>query len=195
MKEIRVKRGTNERRYVLVYNPERAARDKAIREEILKALEQEIERIKELSGLRRQRAECRLRSNLVLRRFLAADSLKIEREKVKREERLDGKYLLSTTATEEDLSAEEVALSYRNLQEVERAFRELKHRFDIRPMYHRLEERIRGHVMLCWLALLMGRLVELKVGESFSRIRRKLGRICVVELEYRREDQKGKIYS
>ncbi len=192
VKEVRVKRGTKERRYILVYNPERAARDKAIREEILKALEEEIERIKGLSGLRRQRAECRIRSNPVLRRFLAGDSLRIDWEKVKREERLDGKYLLSTT--EEDFSAEEVALSYRNLQEVERAFRELKHRFDIRPMYHRVEERIRGHVMLCWLALLMGRLVELKVGESFSRIRRKLGRICVVELEYRKEGQKDKIY-
>ena len=72
VKEIRVKRGTKERRYILVYNPERAARDKAIREEILKALEEEIERIKGPSGLRRQRAECRLRSNRALVKFSVA---------------------------------------------------------------------------------------------------------------------------
>jgi hypothetical protein len=192
VKEIRVRRGAKERRYVLVYNPERAAREKAIREETLEVLREELERIKGFSGSRREKAVCRLRSNPVLRKYLAKDGLRIDKEKVRREERLDGKYLLSTT--EEDLSAEEVALSYRNLQEVERAFWELKHRFDIRPMYHRVEERIKGHVMLCWLALLMGRLVELKTGESFSWLRRKLGRIHVVELEYRGKGKKEKVY-
>ncbi len=55
-----------------------------------------------------------------------------------------------------------MTLSYRKLQEVDRAFRELKYPFDIRPMYNWLEERIRGKVMLCWLVLVMERLVELQ---------------------------------
>ena len=192
VKEIWVKRGGHRRRYVLVYNPERAARERAIREEILEGIRKELERIEGLRDSRREKAVCRLRSNPTLRKYLAEDGLRIDREKVRREERLDGKYLLSTT--EEDLSAEEVALSYRNLQEVERAFRELKHRFNIRPMYHRVEERIKGHVMLCWLALLMGKLVEFKTGESFGRIRRELMRIHVVELEYQGEGRGDKVY-
>ncbi len=50
----------------------------------------------------------------------------------------------------------QVCILRRRQKEVERAFRELEHPFDIRPMYHRLEESLRGHVMLCWLVLVMG---------------------------------------
>jgi transposase len=72
------------------------------------------------------------------------------RAKVHGEERPDGKYLLSTPPS---LSAEEVALGYKQLSEVERAFRTLKHTLDLRPLYHRLPDRILAHVLLCGLAL------------------------------------------
>ncbi len=54
-----------------------------------------------------------------------------------------------------DLSAEDVALGYKNLLEAERGFRDLKSTLELRPVYHRLEPRIRAHVLLCWLALLL----------------------------------------
>ena len=73
--------------------------------------------------------------------------MRINRAKVRAEERLDGKYLLSSS--DESLTAEEIALGYKQLLEVERAFRSLKQTLELRPMYHRKDERIRTHVTLC----------------------------------------------
>jgi len=104
----------------------------------------------------------------------------IDREVVRREERLDGKYLLSTT--DPSLTAEEVALGYRQLLEVERAFRTLKHTLELRLLYHRLPERIRAHVLLCWLALLLVRVMERMAGESWGRMREELEELRLVTL-------------
>jgi transposase len=77
----------------------------------------------------------------------------IDRAKIKAEQRLDGKYLLSTSDPE--LSAEDVALGYKNLLQAERGFRDLKTTIELRPVFHRLEHRIRAHILLSWLALLL----------------------------------------
>lgn len=77
----------------------------------------------------------------------------------------------------------DVALGYKQLLEVEEAFRTLKHTLELRPIYHRKEDRIRAHVLLCWLALLLVRVVELRVEErlgqrcSWARIRTELERM------------------
>lgn len=59
----------------------------------------------------------------------------------------------------------------------EDAFRSLKHTLDIRPIYHRKEERIRSHVVLCWLALLLIRVAETSCGETWRTIRNDLDRM------------------
>ena len=69
-----------------------------------------------------------------------------------------GKFLLSTS--DPDISAEDVALGYKNLLEAERSFRDLKGILRLRPVFHRLEERIRAHILICWLALLLVRLAS-----------------------------------
>ena len=106
--------------------------------------------------------------------------LVIDRAKVAAEERLDGKYLLSTS--DPDLSAEDVALGYKNLLEAERGFRDLKSTLDLRPVYHRIEPRIRAHVLLCWLALLLIRVAERRTGMTWRRIAIELGRVHAVTL-------------
>ena len=63
-----------------------------------------------------------------------------------------------------DLSAEDVALGYKNLLEAERGFRDLKSTLELRPVFHRIEPRIRAHVLLCWLALLLIRVAERRAG-------------------------------
>ncbi len=86
-----------------------------------------------------------LRDHVSLGRWLhqtPSGRLVIDRAKVAAEERLDGKYLLSTS--DPDLSAEDVALGYKNLLEAERGFRDLKSTLDLRPVYHRIEPRIRS---------------------------------------------------
>ena len=99
---------------------------------------------------------------------------------VKKEARLDGKYLLRTS--DDTLSPEDVALGYKQLLEVEDAFRTLKSTLDLRPMYHRVSDRIRAHVLLCWLALLLVRVAETQVGDTWPRIRTQLERIRIVEI-------------
>jgi len=99
---------------------------------------------------------------------------------VKKEARLDGKYLLRTS--DDTLSPEDVALGYKQLLEVEDAFRTLKSTLDLRPMYHRVSDRIRAHVLLCWLALLLVRVAENQVGDTWPRIRTQLERIRIVEI-------------
>ena len=61
-------------------------------------------------------------------------------------------------------SAEDIALGYRQLLQVERGWRDMKQVIDLRPVYHRKEERIRAHVILCWLALLLARIAENATG-------------------------------
>ncbi|WP_214369690.1 hypothetical protein [Pseudonocardia sp. H11422] len=75
---------------------------------------------------------------------------------------MDGKYLLSTS--DPDLSAEDVALGYKNLLETEHGFRDLKSTIARRPVFDRLEPRIRAHVLLCRLALLLIRVAERRTG-------------------------------
>jgi transposase len=70
-----------------------------------------------------------------------------------------------------------VALGYKQLLEVERAFRTLKSTLDLRPVYHRKDERIKAHVLLCFLALLLVRIAELQTGLTWDRIRAEMERI------------------
>jgi transposase len=80
------------------------------------------------------------------RRFL------IDEEKVQSESRFDGKWVLQTDT---EMSAPEVALKYKELWMVEAAFRSVKSVLNTRPVYHRLDETIRGHVFCSFLALML----------------------------------------
>jgi transposase len=79
------------------------------------------------------------------------------------------------------LSAEDIALGYKQLIEVERGWRTLKHTLDLRPVYHRKDERIRAHVLLCFLALLLTRVIEVETNQSWPTIRRELQRMHLGE--------------
>ena len=130
------------------------------------------------------RAECALRDHPTLSRYLRQTPngrLQIDRAKVKAEERLDGKYLLSTS--DPDLTAEDVALGYKNLLEAERSFRDLKTTLELRPVFHRLEDRIRAHIVVCWLALLLIRIAERSTGQTWRRIAPELQRLHLVTLQ------------
>ena len=96
--------------------------------------------------------------------------LKLDKGKIISEAKLDGKYLISTS--DDDLSAEDVAMGYKQLHEIERVNRDLKHTVDVRPVYHRRADRIKAHVLLCWLALLLIRIAENESGESWHQLKR-----------------------
>src|SRR6266498_3990553 len=197
VKEVRLD-GT-EQRFVICHNPDQAIRDQANREEAITRIEAELDRIRtqrqrdrtrQLNDKARTRAEagharaeCALRDHPALGRWLRQQPngrLVIDRAKVKAEQRLDGKYLLATS--DPDLSAEDVALGYKNLLEAERGFRDLKSHLLLRPVFHRLEHRIRAHVLLCWLALLLTRVAERSCEQTWRRINRETSRLPQVTL-------------
>lgn len=103
---------------------------------------------------------------------LKSGKLKIDKAKVQRDEKMDGKYLLSTS--DESLSSEDISRGYKQLLEVERAFRTLKSTLCLRPVYHSKDDRIRSHVLLCWLSLLMIRIAEVETGTTWSKIKREM---------------------
>src|SRR6266508_1327875 len=195
VKEVRL--DATDQRFVVCHNPDQAERDQANRDEAITRIEAELARIRaqrdrarKLSDAARHkaeaahlRAECALRDHPTLGRWLRQQPngrLVIDRAKVKAEARLDGKYLLATS--DPDLSAEDVALGYKNLLEAERGFRDLKSQLLLRPVFHRLEHRIRAHVLLCWLALLLTRVAERACGQGWRRINRETGRLQQVTL-------------
>ncbi len=172
IKEITVGDGEARRRYVLVRNPGEAARDRTARENLLARLKAELATLRDRDGSGHARVVCRLMAHESYGRYLRLNDKGkpvLNLEKIKAEERLDGKYLLRTS--DDTLSAEDTALGYRQLLQIEEAFRTLKTRLELRPIYHRLEERIRAHVMLCWLALLLIRLAENRSGSTWLKIR------------------------
>jgi len=96
----------------------------------------------------------------------------VDKAAIAAEARLDGKYLLR--CSDPNLSAEDIALGYKQLIQVERGWRDLKTHLELRPVYHRLEHRIRAHVLLCWLALLLVRIIETKTGRTWANVREDL---------------------
>jgi transposase len=85
----------------------------------------------------------------------------------------------SNRASDPALSAEDIALGYKQLLEVERGWRDLKTTLELRPVYHRLEDRIRAHVLLCWLALLLIRIAENTTGTTWTHLREQLQQLHV----------------
>src|SRR5437764_13094150 len=98
--------------------------------------------------------------------------LRLDKAAIAAEARLDGKYLLR--CSDPTLSAEDIALGYKQFLAVERGWRDLKTHLELRPVYHRLEHRIRAHVLLCWLALLLVRIIETKTGSTWATVREDL---------------------
>jgi Transposase DDE domain len=186
VKEVRVGDGDAAERYVVCHNPAEAERDRLRRQQRLARIEAELARLAE----QRQRAtgkqereahlrgECALRDHPTLSRYLRqtpSGRLALDRARIATEERLDGKYLLTTS--DPSLSAEDIALGYKQLQEAERSFRDLKGTLLLRPVFHHKDDRIRAHVLICFLALVLVRLAETRSGETWRTIRAELAQI------------------
>jgi hypothetical protein len=176
VKEVRITDGAD--RFVICYNPEAAVRDAAVREDLIAKLEETIAGSDKLPATKRAELNRNISMQPGLNRFLRVTSgglLRVDKTKAKAEENLDGKYLLR--CADPQLSAEDIALGYRQLLEVERGWRDMQSILDLRSVYHRLEERIRAHVLLCWLALLLVRVAENQAGQTWLAMRRELDRI------------------
>jgi hypothetical protein len=165
-------------RMVICYNPDAAIRDAAIRDQLLTQLSDMIEGTDALSATDRARLSGVISTKPGLKKFLKTTPgglLRTDRARIKAEQRLDGKFLLR--CGDAKISAEDIALGYKQLLEVERGWRDMKQIIDLRPVYHHLEDRIRAHVTLCWLALLLIRITETSTGQTWNHLRGELQRI------------------
>jgi transposase len=183
IKEVMVGDGERRRRFILVHNPEEARKDKATRERTLKKIEEALQYIQEQKGPYHNKSVCTLLSHRTMGRYLRqlkTGAIKIDKGKIKEEAHLDGKYIISTS--DDTLTPEDVALGYKQLMEVERAFRTLKTTLELRPVHHRKDERIQSHVFLCFLALLLVRIAERKTNMTWDRIRTQMERLHLIDL-------------
>ena len=138
------------------------------RPELLAATEKQLEKI--AAATKRAKRPLRgkqyigVRAGKILNRYkmgkhfqlrIEEDSFHYERKtaNIEREQSLDGIYVIRTSVTKETLSSEQVVASYKSLSGVERAFRSLKTvDLHVRPIHHRLPDRVRAHILLCTLA-------------------------------------------
>jgi len=177
VKEVRI---ADDERFVICFNPEAAGRDAAIRARMIAQLTEAIKDSDQLSAGKRAELRGVISTKPGLNRYLRVTPgglLRIDAARAKAEENLDGKYLLRTA--DPKLSAEDIAVGYKQLLEVERGWRDMKQVIDLRPVYHRREHRIRAHVILCWLALLLARIAENACGQTWPELRRELDRIHI----------------
>jgi hypothetical protein len=140
-------------------------------------LEDLIKDTDSLSAGERGKIEGSLAARPGLKRFLRvtpAGLLRLDKAKISAEENLDGKYLLR--CSDPHMTTEDIAPGYTQLLEVERGWKDMKQVIDLRPVYHRREDRIRAHVIPCWLALLLMRVAENETGRPWNRIRADLQR-------------------
>jgi Transposase DDE domain len=167
-------------RFIVCFNPDQAVRDAAVRAKLISQLDKLIAGTDQLTAVKRAELRGKISTMPGLNRFLRITPgglLRVDLGRAKAEENLDGKYLLRSA--DPHMSAEDIAAGYKQLLEVERGWRDMKSVLDLRPVYHRLEERIRAHVLLCWLALLLIRVAENQAGQTWPAMRRELQRISL----------------
>jgi transposase len=156
-------------RLVVCRNPLVAQERARKREELLQATERVLgeiaERVKQ--GTLRGEAEIGLAAGAVWNRWRVKKHFELEiedarfsfrrkTEQIAQEAALDGIYVLRTSASGTELQAPDVVRAYKQLKEVERGFRTLKGPLELRPIHHRLEDRVKAHVFLCMLAYHLG---------------------------------------
>ena len=175
--------GARTQRFVICHNPEQADRDQQVRTNLVAHLQQLIDGSDTWSGRRRDELVGSLRGKPGLRRYLRrtpSGLLRVDQAAIKRETHLDGKWLLRTSDL--TLTPDDLATAYKQLLAVERGWRDFKGALGLRPVFHHREDRIRAHIQLCWLALLLLRVIENATGDTWRNVRPELDRMHLVTL-------------
>lgn len=161
----------NDRRYVVCHNPEQEKQDKINREYFRRIVENKVLHSTDKSWIIKNgfKKYIKLRENIIE----SIDYERLEKEKI-----YDGRWVLQTNTK---LDYSEIARYYKSLCQVESAFKELKSTIDISPMYHWTEKRIRGHVFICFLALVLELGFRKRLGcASYSEVIRDLKKLEAV---------------
>src|SRR5436305_4438535 len=177
-KEVVLGEGERRRRYVLCLNEEEADRQRRHRAEVLALLEAELASLK----ADHPKAACRLLASRRFGPYLSQDDNgrpHLDKEKVRRAEQLDGKFVLTTN--DDTLAVADIALGYKGMWVIEGCFRKMKTTgLEVRPMFHWMPHRITAHVKLCVLALMIQRAAEIATGLPWGRLATLLERLKAV---------------
>ncbi|MGH3444387.1 MAG: IS1634 family transposase, partial [Nocardioidaceae bacterium] len=175
--------GVRAARFVVCHNPEQAERDATVRDNLINHLTKQITGSDAWTASKRSEFFGSLKTKPGLRRYLRRTGkglLRIDAAAVKREAHLDGKWLLRTS--DATLTPEDLAAAYKQLLAVERGWRDMKGALRLRPVFHHREDRIRAHIQLCWLALLLIRVAENATDDTWRNLHRELDRMHLVTL-------------
>ncbi len=186
VKDVRVGKGARAQRFVVCHNPEAAGRDRRVRANLVAYLQKRIASSDAMSRSERDQLAGELRTTPGVYRLMRRTKdgkLRVDAAAVKNEERFDGKWLIRTA--DETLTSEDLAIAYKQLLQVERGWRDMKGALKLRPVFHWREDRIRSHVQLCWLALLLIRVAENATDDTWRNVRHELDRMHLVTMESR----------
>jgi hypothetical protein len=167
------------KRMVVCFSPASAQRDLKLRTGAIERMRPHLDKANR-GGEQTPVAEHGLYRRFVTRRD--DGTWQLDKAKLEREAPCDGTYVLEVS--DPTMSPAAAALAYKGLLRVEQSFRTLKNGIDLRPVYHRLDKRIRAHVSLCLLAYLLERVVEVEAKLPFHQARLALRRLRAVELRF-----------
>jgi len=144
----------NDNRYIVCLNTKQARKDAKDRKALVESLKDKIKKgPKKLVGNKGYRKYLKIKR----------DSVTIDQDKIDFDSRFDGKWVLKTNTY---LPAEQVALKYKELWQVEQAFRDIKSILETRPVFHQRNENIRGHVFCSFLALVVRKELDRRLYKS-----------------------------
>jgi len=168
------------RRYVVCLNEEEARKDVHDREAIVASLREQL-----------KQGDKSLIGNRGYRKYLKQSKAKFEVDeaKIKQEARYDGKWVLRTNT---DLAAADVALKYKQLWMVEHMFRSAKSILETRPIWHKCDETIRGHVFCSFLALVLRKELEDRLESNGQKLEWADITGDLISLQYAEVQQDGK---
>jgi Transposase DDE domain len=174
VKEVRIR---DDERFIVCFTPETADRDAALRQVMVDKLETLIAGSDALTTRKRAELVGKISMMTGPHRYLRQTPgglLRVDKAKIAAEAKLDGKYLLR--CSDPSMSAEDIALGYKQLIQVERGLAKPQDPPGTAAglVYHRLEQRIRAHVLLCWLALLLVRIIGTKTWRTWATVREDL---------------------
>jgi len=168
----------NGRRHIVVFSAFKAQHDRVVRLTRLQKTRTDLRSLARHAAQRKlKRADVIATASRVFAEhetgqyfgYLASDgglSFWLERATYRRQRRLDGIFILQTNQDSNQLSPQEAVAAYRQLMEVERAFRLIKSPvIKVRPIFHWSQRRVEAHLFICHLAFLLAKALELKLGE------------------------------
>jgi hypothetical protein len=182
VKEVVIGDGERRRRYAVCFNAQEARRQRAHRQERIHELEAELACLADQHGGGHSKRVCALRTSARYGRLLkeTKTGLALDRQAIAELERFDGKFVVHSN--DDTLTAEDMALGYKQQQRVEEAWRTMKSGLKMRPVFHWAPHRIHAHIAITVLSLLLERAIEHACQDTWRNIRDDLKRIQLAQL-------------